>query len=256
MKSKKLLQNISWTCVLLSSCAMYTLQAAETPTPHSSDIIAKETHAQCTRPLSKKQKRAIQKERSIAAKKTEKAFTKGTQGASKMVSKDMFAPSGFSSGSYHIVKDASTKGLTVEIQDGSIFAINEDYKDYVKAWPKDSELRITPNRAWFSSYDYVLRNIHTGTCAEAKLSQGPVLTRPQTRRVYKMDKDTSSRKVMLDNGACYQVSGSSSNRKLFAEWELSDNIIVGDNDSWFTFGNDYILINVATDSYVTASRLK
>lgn len=216
------------------------------PVEIDEDTDVEQERAECTRPMSKAKKVAIQKSRAKDAKAVKKAF-----GKNKPMAKG-FAPSNRTTSgvSLHFAHDVSTKGLNVEIENGAIFSIRDWDSSTVGKWQKNSPLKITPSSSWGSSHQYKLVNPSTGESAQATLSNGPFLTSPHTRRIVQLNKTTGD--ILLDNGSYFTIGNSSSNYAIVAKWAYNDIIIVGDNDSWFTFGCNNILINVATDDYVTA----
>lgn len=226
---------------------------------HATEICA--TRAQITRPLSIQEKQNIEKLRAKTQKEAMKAakllgidMKKG-----KTKAKGCFPSNpSFKNASLHRIKTRSPKGDLIEIENGAAFTIPGSW-DMAKAqtWKANSDIRIY-SKSWGSSCDYQLYNVYTGQTVDANLSAGPYLYDPlnpsflNPANNYLAGVNPMTGDVVLYGGAQYRVSSSAQDLSQLINWKQDDIIIVGDNDTWF--GCDFILINIATNSYVAADR--
>ncbi len=194
-----------------------------------------------TRPLSTKERRQLQHKRSRLAKKTQEL-----KDGARFFSWNQPATL-YSTLSAHTIHDVSTKGTTLEIENGAVFAIRDCSAATAAKWRKSSAIQIKPNHTWFSSYEYTIHNPETNSYVEAKLSLGPFSQSPLNRRISQINLATGT--VLLDNNTMWQIA----DRAALQKWQVNDPIILGDNDAWFTWGYNFIMLNVATDSYLTAA---
>ncbi|MDB6081541.1 MAG: hypothetical protein JWO53_813 [Chlamydiia bacterium] len=267
MKAKNSTQNILSGFIFFTSCMTSPLMATETAeTPTTVTNSGQNQVSRCPygkRALSTEERQCIQKSRIDAdkaerpeestQKKIKKPYKKG-KAKKGLTSKGIgIYGENYSYKNQHTINDASTKGLTLEIEDGSIFAIADSDQWKVSKWQKGAPISILPNHSW-NSNEYIINNCDTGARAAAKLSQGPLFERHQTRYVSYIN--TATGEVLLDNGSLYKIASTLADRSQFSKWQSGDNIITGENDAWWSNGYTYILINVATDSYVIASRIQ
>ncbi len=159
----------------------------------------------------------------------------------------------------HQIRDFFPKEKTFEIENGAGFMINDwDYARIASRWSAGAYIKISPASYW-SSAEYYVTNLYTHECVRAKLTRGSEIGNPNTLRVaYALDKSYGD--VIVTNGinynAHFKISNSWGNRKELATWEPGDSIIIGENEGYFTGGYNKILINIATDSYVTAYQVQ
>jgi hypothetical protein len=212
----------------------------------NTDQGTKNDRALISRPLSKKQRKSQQKKRAREAKRLQ-AIEK-QQLRARCVDWAFQAPAQGSYFGIHSVHDIAARGESIEIENGALFSVNSSDSAIAAGWKKGQILQIKPNQRWFSSFQYRIFNKDDNSSAEAKLSLGPYLNSPYTRRIVQMN--TASGVVMLDNNTFWEVS----DRNALLKWQINDNVIVGDNDGWFTWGFNSIIINVATDSYLTVKQ--
>ncbi len=146
----------------------------------------------------------------------------------------------------HWATACSFDGSIVEIEDGSQFSVS--YFDSWKTigWLSSDVLVITPNSSLFSLYDYEIHNLTTWEVVECDLFAGPYLYSPY--RLWIAGIDYLMDEVLLCDGTLWDISILDWN--VLSSWYVGDSIIIGVNDS---FINPYILINVETDNYATAS---
>ncbi len=150
----------------------------------------------------------------------------------------------------HYIVNKSPKGKIVEIEDGSSWEINPADVFKARNWLGSDPIVITQNRVWFSSFEYRFYNQVTGVSVEANLSLGPFLNNPYTRFIVAIDYDTGV--VGLSDDTYWKISGY--DRNLFNRWVLNDVIIIGANDSPWSW-DDSILINFSTGNFAYASDL-
>jgi hypothetical protein len=274
MTPKNFFQSLSWNLLILSSCAFCPLHAVDSnaaiglTATSATQVKHLGERAKIARPLSAEEKMNIDKLRIKSIKDTFKAAKKLGINLEKK-SKSLKPKGCFSStnpnykqASLHRIKTRSPKGELLEIENGAGFSVLDKWDMVtVQKWPVNSNIRIY-SKGWGSSYDYQLYNEATKETVQANLSSAPYLYDPlnpaylNPANSYLAASNPMTGDVALYGGAQYRVSSSYQDKTQLANWQQDDIIIVGDNDTsvdWF--GCQYILINIATNSYVTADRL-
>jgi len=260
MNSKKALQNAFWVCLLAAVSLAPQGNAEESvrvrcpyANKPNSDKPSNKPDSKCpscaTRRSSDEEKAAIRAERQTEAKNCKKAARQGL--LPKCFS---YRETGYKSSSMHSINDVFIKDKSLDIENGASFTIRDWDASTITTWMKGAPVRITPNHSWTNSYEYCLTNQVTGTSVQATLTRGPYELSPYNRRVAQLN--TTTGELVLDNGEYYVIGDSGTERDIFCKWQDKDLIIIGDNDSWFSFGYKNILINIATDNWVTASRIQ
>lgn len=149
-------------------------------------------------------------------------------------------------GAYHKPYAVSLLGDTVELEDGSIWAVKKGDRYKTMDWLTSDSLVITPNHNFFSSYTYRITNINTGKSIEVDLALGPIYNSIYTHWIAAIDYYNGQ--ICLEDGSVWDVSGfyqSTLNKML-----MNDTIIIGIDDS--LLGSTNILINVNLNNYVSA----
>lgn len=155
--------------------------------------------------------------------------------------------------SYHMVAGVDPDARYIQIEDQSQWKISESDVYTAMTWSPGQFVLITPNRRWFSEYDYFLTNQVTGTYVSANLLRGPLHDSPYAHHISGTDCNKRGKKViMLDNKTYWSVS--SDDHYVVDGWEINDMVIIGTNDTWFT-SYDTILIDVETNTHVKARRM-
>lgn len=159
-------------------------------------------------------------------------------------------PDVFGSNFVHALTAVSVLGDTVEIEDGSRWAISY-YDSYrVKNWRTSDVLVITQNHSWFSSYTYRIVNKTSRSSIEANLSAGPIKDGPYSRYVSEIDSISSH--VALNDSSVWKIS--LSDLALFAHWQPGHSIIIGVNTGWDP-SCEGLLINVTLNHAIRAHQL-
>jgi hypothetical protein len=264
MNSKKAIQNVFWACLLTASSL--TLQGTATEAnkvAHSRCPYANKTNPDKTdgnkkaeskcpfgsRRASEEEKADIQASRQAEASENEQASKSGA--IAKCFS---MRDNGFKTSALHSINDVFVKDRSLDIENGASFTIRDWDVSTVATWMKGSPIRITPNHSWTTSYEYCLTHQVTGSVVQATLTRGPLELSPYNRRIAQLNKITGE--LVLDNGEYYAIGDSGTEREMLSKWEPNDIVIIGDNDSWFSFSYKNILINIATDNWVTAARIQ
>lgn len=153
------------------------------------------------------------------------------------------------SGAFHSPLSVSLLGDTVELEDGSIWAVaaGDTYKTL--NWLTSDLLVITPNHTWFSNYLYCMTNQNTGVSVKVNLFLGPIYNGIFTHWIAAINYFTQE--ICLEDGSIWHLSGFDS--AIFNKWLLNDTIIIGVNDGFLSSSKPNILINVNT---LTHSRAK
>ncbi len=195
--------------------------------------------------------------------KQEKAFLKHINGQKPdIVAKDwsgqMQMPY-YTGITQHQIREFFPKEKTFEIENGAGFMIHDwDYAKIAAYWSAGIPVKISPVSYW-NSQEYYITNLYTHEYVRAKLTRGSEIGNPTTLRVsYAFDKNHGD--VIITNNinynARFKISNSWGNMAELAKWEPGDSIIVGDYDGYFNGGYNKILINIATDSFVTAYQVQ
>ncbi|NGX43661.1 MAG: hypothetical protein K940chlam7_01960 [Chlamydiae bacterium] len=148
-------------------------------------------------------------------------------------------------GAFHNPLAVSLLGDTVELEDGSIWAVNSSDRYKTLDWMTGDTIIVTPNHSWFSSYDYCFININTGVHVKVNLSLGPIYNGIFTHWILAID--YGHREICLEDGSVWEIS--TFDGSVVDNWLPNDTVIIGINDGWFTGGNPNILINVNMNNY-------
>ncbi len=149
--------------------------------------------------------------------------------------------------SCHWLSALSGLGKSLEIEDGSIWKIDQHGHEDVFYWRVNDPLVLTQNRDWFSSFEYRLVNQATGGSIAVNLFLGPILASQHTRFVSSID--ITRGEVILTDSSRWIICPS--DISLFHEWVLNDCILIGSNCGWEP-SYDFILINSNTNDFVRA----
>lgn len=164
----------------------------------------------------------------------------------------LFNPTLTHHGAHHHPINISPKGDTIELEDGSIWSTSHSDRHKSKDWLPEDILVLTPNHAWFSSYDYRLTNQTTGSSIEANITLGPVMHHTNVHRI--IAKDTSRGILTLSDGSQWDMSWF--DHAIVDKFEVLDFVILGSNDGWWKGFNPNILFNCATMTHARASRVQ
>ncbi len=161
----------------------------------------------------------------------------------------------------HYLREKDPKGSLVTIEDGSIWSIYKDHQNTVKTWAANSKLTVKPaplsfwNKLFRSKpeYKYAVVNLQNGQTVGAELSFGPLKTNQNTKTIDRIDYTRGE--IYLSDRTLWRIDSSLPSMQFFQEWQRDDAVILGTNDTWFSLGNPFILINVASDNWIAATRV-
>lgn len=161
----------------------------------------------------------------------------------------------------HFISEIDPAGSMISIPDGSAFTIKESHQAIAKTWDFNTPLAIVPNSLslWNKvtgsrpQHKYQLINLRNNQTVEATLSMGPYKHNPNARQILRLDRTTGE--IYLNNGACYKVEMKGAAGEVFKSWKADHFVILGTNDTWFSFGNQFMVIDVNTDNWLPATRL-
>ncbi len=163
----------------------------------------------------------------------------------------------FVSHSCHTATDLHGSCL-LTLEDGSEWKVADSDQSTLNEWYAEGSsvsVKITPN--YYSSnthYGYYLTSQHTGSYVRANLVTGPVRGSAQAVTITGIDRTSYDFGLMLlSNGTIWKVSSSDLDR--MKNWYVDDLVIIGNNSEWFTY-YDYVIIDIHTNNYVRALRLK
>lgn len=151
--------------------------------------------------------------------------------------------------SCHFLSAISALGDSFALEDGSIWTINPNHRDEVMIWNESDALLIYPNRAWISSYNYIIFNQTLETETEVNMTQGPLLDGEYSLRIIAIDFIRGE--VFLNDNSRWTIC--SSDRYLLNDWREGDYILIGSNNSWFC-SHKNILINSEMYNHVRAEQ--
>lgn len=157
-------------------------------------------------------------------------------------------------GAYHHPVMISPLGDMVELEDGSKWGVYYGDRNKSYNWLTTDTIKITPNKAWFSSYAFRLTNLNTGDSLEVNLIGRPLTVIDPYTLTYQnrviVAIDYFNDELCLNDGSVWSISGFDS--PVLNKWIVLDAIIIGHNDGFFSSTRPNILINVETNSYVEA----
>lgn len=159
-------------------------------------------------------------------------------------------------GAYQHLFQVSNFGRTIELADGSIWAVNpsEAYITLGWLWQYNPDVMvITPNHSYYSSYPFRLTNQVTGDSVAVDLDLGPIVSDPSGNSYARwiVDIDYYWDYVYLDDGSIWSMSSFDSST--IFNWRAGDIVIIGVNDGALSSFNPNILINIATLDYAAGS---
>jgi hypothetical protein len=166
---------------------------------------------------------------------------------SKLIKKGFNATTYYSTheGAFHRPVGVSLLGDAVELEDGSIWAVNSSDRYKTLDWLTGDIIIIVPNHDWFSVYNYRLINANTGANVKVNLSLGPIYNGHYTHWILAID--YYHREICLEDGSVWKMS--SLDGSVLNTWLPNDTVIIGINDGWFSGSNPNILINVNMNNY-------
>jgi hypothetical protein len=152
-------------------------------------------------------------------------------------------------GAYHYTTGFSIYNGWIELEDGSIWAIapGDSYK--IANWLFQDILTVSPND--FSPYQFVITNENTGVSIEVNLKLGPFVHGVNSSWIVYIDKIFDQ--IQLQDGSYWDISPWDD--AVLSNWYWDDAIIVGINNGVDSWNYPFVLINVATNSYVAARLL-
>lgn len=177
------------------------------------------------------------------SKKGQRAKVVSSKLASQLLAKSLYYT--MHPGAYHNPVSISIFGDTLEIEDGSIWAISSSDAYTTLNWFSTDLIVITPNHSWFSAYNFRLTNQNTGESVAANLYLGPFYNSPYTRWIASIDH--YSHTVYLNDGSAWSMS--SFDASIVNKWFINDTVIIGVNDGWLYSTSPNILINVNMLNY-------
>lgn len=143
-------------------------------------------------------------------------------------------------GAFHNPLSVSLLGDTIELEDGSVWAVSSSDSYKTMNWLTTDLLVITPNHEWFSIYEYCVTNQNTGMTVRVNMVLGPLFD--ALFRHWIVAIDYVSDRVWLDDGSVWDLA--LGDYSAFQKWLPGDTVIIGVNDGWFSSYNPNILINV------------
>lgn len=153
---------------------------------------------------------------------------------------------------YHRTTNVSADGLTIEIEDKSVWQVHGWDADKTLFWNAMHTIVLAPNTNIFTrwAYPYKFINLDTHQVVKCKMLLTPVLNDPQID-VYTHwieDIDYNARLIRLEDGSLWSITwADSSMMRSFAKYNI---VIVGTNDGWFRDSCPNVLVCIRNDKYV------
>jgi hypothetical protein len=149
-------------------------------------------------------------------------------------------------GAFHHPFAISLLGDVVELEDGSQWVVASYDRYKTLNWLVSDSVVITPNHAWFSSYDFVLNNQNTGDAIEINLLMGPIFLGVYSHWIVAID--SMNDQLILEDGSIWTVES-----LWWSKWDIGQYVIIGVNDGYKSNTLPNILINIATLDYKKAN---
>lgn len=194
-------------------------------------------------PVKSRPSAVIERDEDPSEHLTTKLHTEGEQSEERVTNHSMFYTS--HPGAFHTISAVSLSGDTLELEDGSIWSIYSGDQYNTVIWLPRDVVVITPNNGWFSSYDFKLTNQNTGSSALTNLKLGPFYDSAMSHWIVAIDYDYNI--VYLEDGSAWNMSYFDCGT--VRKWLPDDTVIIGINDSWFSYSNPNVLINVNMLNY-------
>lgn len=154
--------------------------------------------------------------------------------------------------SFHLASGLFFAEGLIELDDGSQWKIADSERAQMLSWRANDFVVITANH-YFSDYTYYITNQVNGTYVHANLVNGPTIGGSRTMLISGLDANSrNKRAVYLNNGTSWAIDPS--DLQMIENWQIGDPIIVGRNDSWFSYSSS-LLINVLTNTFVRARKI-
>lgn len=148
-------------------------------------------------------------------------------------------------GAYHHPVMIQPLGDLITLEDGSSWIVNYPDRSRTLNWLTSDVIKIIPNRAWFSSYYFIITNITTSESVEVNLAQRPAYNGIYTYWIVALD--YYNHQVCLSDGSVWNMA--SFDHNVLNKWLPSDTVIIGHNTGFFTASRPNILINCETETY-------
>ncbi|MCE5294343.1 MAG: hypothetical protein LLF94_06985 [Chlamydiales bacterium] len=164
--------------------------------------------------------------------------------------------------SSHFIEIIDGLGSSVQIQDGTVWGIKDSDRYIVKNWHVNTEITVKPNTLtiWNKltgtrpEHKYRLVNLATGESVAATMSFGPFEQHPLTRVIDHIDYYRGE--IILSNGTIWKVDNTRPSMRILEDWKINHAIITGLNDTWFSLGSPYILVNVQKENWLAVTRVR
>lgn len=154
--------------------------------------------------------------------------------------------------SYHVADKIFFAECMIEIDDGSQWRVADADRAQLISWRANDYLVITPNH-YRTDHAFYMTNQVNGSYVRVNLVNGPKIGGHRTMLISGLDAGGRlKRAVHLNNGTSWAIDDA--DLYIIDNWHIADPIIIGRNDSWFTY-NHSLLINVLTNTYVRARKI-
>lgn len=156
-------------------------------------------------------------------------------------------------GAAHFATKVSYLGDFVDLNDGSVWYVRDCDRIRTLDWYNTDTIILTPNHAWFSRFDYCLRNLTTGAQVEVNMYQPPYYNGVYTLWITTID--LYNDKMCLSDGSIWNIAGY--DHSMLKKWMPNDTVIIGINDGILSSVYPNTLVNVTTDpvSYLSCKCL-
>lgn len=148
-------------------------------------------------------------------------------------------------GSNHVYVGTTLFGDQIEMEDGSYWLTNPGDRYKLQGWYSGDPIIVMQNSAWFGKpqYPYKIYNERSYESVEVELSAAPIWDSFYRRFIIEIYKpEFGDGYLKLNDGSLWILDNTYKN--VWGLWLVNDTMIIGTNDSMFSFFTPDLLINV------------
>lgn len=148
---------------------------------------------------------------------------------------------------YYYTQAVAYDGSSLELNDGSVWSVDNWNRNAVLNFDSSDPLFLTPNTGWWSKGGYLLVNETRGVRIPVVYTQPPLLNTPYSYQI--ADLDYANRIISLTNGqTIFRWEIKNSDFPLFARFKVGDYVLLGRMtgfQSWKNHPHTDLIINIA-----------
>lgn len=159
------------------------------------------------------------------------------------------------------IQDVGYLGHTVVLPDQSVWTVRPKDGKKVVQWNEAAKTAgvalnvfVTSNDNWFFDRDYLYRivNIGTGEAVYCNMSQSPFLS--ASTWIHNINFNEGWVELTDNSGNYLALTLSSSDRAIYEDWMVNDNVFIGRNVRWGSSYYPYLLINIPTLTHARCNK--